>query len=241
MQEKTRRCWSVAGLFAVIILVVYMVGWCLWTVLVDCNDFCCNALGEAGSDICGWLEPQEWAAAGEESDEEAGSLDPTWKASRKRSWREGSHSPAVQGGSGSSSARSGTRSGRAGGASGGSPAVAPSLLGKSRLGPRRPRGEIRVMRGGQVLHVGRSPAGVKRWARRHLQDSRGVMVVHSQSMQTPSSRKAQRSSQSPGRPSTPPSPLRPPSAPPSPLRPPPEPGPGSVRSSPAYGPDLLEL
>lgn len=249
MQLKVSRCWGVASIIAVVLLAVYMVAWCLWMVLVDCNYFCCNSLGEAGCDISGWLEPPEWPAAGEESDEEAGSIElevvrqPNSRRSRSGA-SIGSQSPAMQGGSGgSSSARSGPRSARAGSASGcASPGVEPAVLGKSRVGSRRPCREIRVMRGGEVLHVGRTPAAVKRWASRHLKDPRGVVVVHSQSMRTP---KARRSGPSPHRVATPPSPLRPPSDPPSPLRRPREPGPSGVRSavdaSVEGAPPLLEL
>mmetsp|Transcript_34716 Transcript_34716/g.94008 ORF Transcript_34716/g.94008 Transcript_34716/m.94008 type:complete len:367 (-) Transcript_34716:4-1104(-) len=238
MQLGLSRCWSVTSLLAFVVLVAYAVVWSLYMVLVDCSYFCCNSLGEAGCDICGWLEPREWPAAGEESDEETGSVELSsfGRSSPKRSRggaTPGSRSPVLQGCSGgSSSARSGTRSGRIGGASAsGSPTVQPAVLGKSRLGSRRARGEIRVMRGGEVLYVGRTPAAVKRWARRHLQDPRGVVVVHSKSMSKSTVREAPRDAGSRRRPATPPSPLRPPSSPPSPLRPPPEPGPSGVRSA----------
>lgn len=166
-----RRCW---GPFAVLVLMG------LSTYLLICLTWWAGSSGWWR----GWLEVREWLACGEESEEDASKLE-LQNGIQHTSTAEVAE--LAIGASGvladaRSSARRGTgRSGKC--------APEPALIGKRRLGsrdrhdePATDRGqqravrEIRVLRGGKVIHVGRSRPGVKRWLRLHLRDRRGVLV-----------------------------------------------------------------
>lgn len=169
-------CWGLHSVLVAVVLMLYALSCLLWCLLVDCDSVCCQSLGEAGIAPCGLaslVELREWPACGEDSDEEAARPEPGASVAGAR-W--GPTPPAAGAARTAGSAASGSSGG-----------PAPMVLGKSHVLERpeesparkRLRGEIRVLRGGLLLHVGRTRRGVRRWLRRHLQDMRGVTVEDS--------------------------------------------------------------
>lgn len=206
MQITDLPCRGAASFLLLLVLVMASVIPLLWWAFTDCDNMCSNC-GEAGYDACcgGLFEVPEWPAADDPAEEVLGDLElarPQVSASGSRL------DPS------SSSKKRGASEGSAssGSLDGGGRAV-PAVLGRSHQpsGPRRTaagggtsgaQGTIRVMRGRQVLHEGKTRRSVKHWVQHHLDDERGVTVEDSREVgMLPSMRVAR-----PASPESPPSP-----------------------------------
>lgn len=169
LQIKDRRCWGIASLFAMLALLLYSISWLLWVVLIDCGEYffsdaeVVRGRGGASAAACcceGWLELGEWPADREDSDDDGPVRAEVATAATGEGGKRVAAPPPTPGTS----------------AAAGPP---PTATGRSRSegsARHRARGEIRVLRGGELLHVGRTHRAVRRWIRRNVQDQRDVMV-----------------------------------------------------------------